>query len=69
MGVQQGNCIKLRRLSLSCDDTVDLNLGFSSALNITDNKQICVRRDRNDDCTINLFYLWWGNTPETKDYK
>ena len=56
IGVDRGNDMKVRRLSLNGDDAEDLDLGFSRPLKIKDNNMIIVTRDGKNNRLINVLY-------------
>ena len=57
IGVKESNNFKVRRLSLSCDDAEDLDLGLSWPLEIMDNHLIIVNFDDKGECFIKFLYL------------
>ena len=55
--VREGNYVKIRRLSLSGDDSEDLDLGNAVPLELEDNILKIFKRDDKGDWFINFFYL------------
>ena len=57
IGIDHGKGFAVRRLSVSGDDIADLDLNYSSPLNIKDKSLIIQNNDHKGERMVNIFYL------------